>query len=60
MIFDGISDFVKVKDYFSSKTEFALYTYQERLKKEIDFMTLSDFIQHFVDFKNRTAQPTIC
>jgi len=47
MIFEEIVTFVKLKDYISVRSpDFALYTYSESLKKEIDFMKISEFISN--------------
>jgi hypothetical protein len=52
MIFEEIVTFVKLKDYISIKSpEFALYTYSDCLKKEIDFMKISEFISNLNQVK---------
>lgn len=48
-----IINFVKIKDYFSTGTQFALYTYRRNLQKEIKFTNVSDFLNLFDNFKKR-------
>ena len=38
VITEEIENFVKIKDYFSIKTEFALYSYTRTLKQEIKLL----------------------
>ena len=51
VIMSEIENFVKVKDYFSVKTEFALYTYTRRLKQEIKFSLINAFLEKLNEFK---------
>jgi hypothetical protein len=54
LITDEISNFIKLKDYFSSKpAEFALYIYSDNLSKEIDFCEVNYFEMHFTQVANK-------
>ena len=44
VITEEILNFVKLKDFCSEKTEFALYIYNTNLKKEIKFCEISEFM----------------
>jgi hypothetical protein len=60
VIFDEICNFVKLKDYFSSKaTEFALFTYTDKLNKEIDFSGLKEFINDLVQVRNKIKNQVV-
>lgn len=51
MLFEEISNFIKLKDYFTSKPcEFALYTYTNKFNKEIEFCELKEFDVKFSNF----------
>ena len=53
MIFEEIIAFCKLKDFISSKaTEFALYTYSDDLKIEIDFLPMKEFISKINQVKH--------
>ena len=51
VITEEIENFVKVKDYFSIKTEFALYSYTRTLKQEIKFVPINVFLEKLNEFK---------
>lgn len=53
ILFDEISNFIKLKDYFSSRpTEFALYIYTDKLRKEIGFCEVKEFDIMFNQMRN--------
>jgi hypothetical protein len=52
VITEEILNFVKLKDFCSEKTEFALYIYNTNLKKEIKFCEISEFMMKYNDYKN--------
>ena len=59
IITSEIANFVKVKDYFSSETEYALYTYGNTLKQEIKFNNISSFLEQFSEFKLNILNNTL-
>ncbi len=60
LIFEGISNFVKLKNYFSStNTQFALYSYTNILNKEIDFCDVRDFDMVFQQIFS-TLKKNVC
>ena len=53
VLFEEISNFIKLKDYFNSRpTQFAFYSYNRKLNKEIDFCELKEFDIKFTQIKN--------
>ena len=53
VIVNEILNFSKLKDYFSTNTEYGLYTYTSNLKKEIPFCQITQFLQKLNEFKLR-------
>ena len=53
VIVNEILNFSKLKDYFSTGTEYGLYTYTSNLKKEIPFCQITQFLQKLNEFKLR-------
>jgi hypothetical protein len=60
MLHEEISNFVKLKDYFTSKPcEFALYSYTQKFNKEIEFCELKEFDMKFSNFYNTLRSKVI-
>lgn len=55
-IVDEIVNYIKIKDYFSNNTEFALYTYANGLKKECSFCQVASFIDKMGEFKSTNCK----
>ena len=53
VIVNEILNFSKLKDYFSTNTEYGLYTYTSNLKNEIPFCQITQFLQKLNEFKLR-------